>query len=169
MVILEECLNICRKHDSRDSKHKLVIALYTPEDCLGILFEEEEELRVWLDLLLSHQKGRSADGKIPRPTYEHMWQVMVKRFEPEDKLNTFTMSGLHRLCVTGEDLRFFGLGSGTPISFPVISLRQCMCNERTFQLETGRSAPSGAGTLIILCEDKDIAADLNSAVSRNRS
>jgi insulin receptor substrate 1 len=163
VVVLKDCLNICRQHDTR---HRLVLALYTLEDCLSIQFEKEEDLRVWLDLLLSHQKGRADDGKIPQPTYEHMWQVTVKRFDPDDKLNTFTMCGQHRLCVTDADLRFFEMGSSTPLVFPVISLRQCMCNDRFFHLETGRSSPSGAGVLVLLCEDRDSAKDLNIQVRR---
>ncbi len=48
-------LNICKKQDSRASKNKPVVAIYTYEDCLSILFDDEQELRNWLIQLLSHQ------------------------------------------------------------------------------------------------------------------
>ena len=43
------------KRDSRDSKHKHVIAIYMLNDSINMLFEEEMELRNWLMLLLTHQ------------------------------------------------------------------------------------------------------------------
>ena len=163
-IVLKDCLNICKKQDTRDSKNKHVIAIYTLKDCLSILFEEEQELRNWLVQLLSHQKGNVGDGRIPRPNFEKMWQVNVKHFKPEDPLNTFVMSGAHRLCVTKEDLKFFPIGTSTPISFPIFSLRSCQCNDRIFQIVTGRSAYSGPGTLFIHSEDKEISANLHRAV-----
>ena len=69
------------------------------------------------------QKGQTTDGKMPKPNYENMWQVTVKAFKAEDEHNTFVMTGIHRLTVTTEDLKFFPMGSANPISFPIISLR----------------------------------------------
>ena len=60
---------------------------------------------------------------MPKPNYENMWQVTVKAFKAEDSNNTFVMTGVHRLTVTMEDLKFFPLGSATPMSFPITSLR----------------------------------------------
>lgn len=137
-----------------------MIAIYTLDTCLSILFEEEQVLQIWLDSLLSQQKGRSEDGKIPKPNYEHMWEVNVKQFKPEDYLNTYSMSGTYRLCATPEELRFFATGSDTPITFKIINLRSFSCTDRRFQLETGRRTPSGSGWLYIRCEDKEIAANL---------
>eukprot|EP00096_Caligus_rogercresseyi_P008574 TRINITY_DN2762_c0_g1_i2.p1 TRINITY_DN2762_c0_g1~~TRINITY_DN2762_c0_g1_i2.p1 ORF type:complete len:783 (+),score=271.02 TRINITY_DN2762_c0_g1_i2:104-2452(+) len=160
-IVLNKCLNICRKQDSRDSKNKQVIALYTLQDCVGLLFEQEEELRIWLDLLLSHQQGRNSNGKIPKPNYEHMWQVKVRHFQPESKNSQFTMTGVHRLCVTPDDVKFFPVGSGEPIVFPVDCIRNCATVNRLFRLEAGRSSVSGPGLLVIECEDKEIANKIN--------
>jgi len=74
------------------------------------------------------------------------------------------MSGVHRLCVTTEDVMFFPVGSDTPMAFKIISLRSCLCNDTSFQLHTGRSSLSGAGILDIHCDDANISADLNAAV-----
>ena len=74
-IILQDCFNICKKKDSRDAKNKQVIAIYTLDDCLSILFEEEQELQNWLIQLLNLQKGNAEDGKIPKPKFENMWQV----------------------------------------------------------------------------------------------
>ena len=32
-------------------------------------------MKIWLSELLDNQKGRSEDGRVPRPNYEQMWQV----------------------------------------------------------------------------------------------
>ena len=34
-----------------------------------------QEMKIWLSELLDNQKGRSEDGRVPRPSYEQMWQV----------------------------------------------------------------------------------------------
>ena len=164
-VILEDCFNICKKQDTRDSKNKHVVAIYTLKDCLSILFEEEQELKTWLVQLLSHQKGTSDDGRMPKPTFENMWQVMVKYFKAENADNTFVMTGPHRLVVTMEDLKFFPMGATHPTSFPIVSVRSCQCNDRIFQVVTGRGAPSGPGTLFVHVEDKEISANLLAAVT----
>ena len=70
-------------------------------------------MKIWLSELLDNQKGRSEDGRVPRPSYEQMWQVDVKEFKPDDAMNTFKMSGPHRFAVTGEDIRLFALGQST--------------------------------------------------------
>ena len=75
-IVLPECLNICKKQDTRDSKNKMVVGVYTLDDCLSILFEEEAEMKTWLTHLLSHQRGKPPeDGRMPRPNFENMWQV----------------------------------------------------------------------------------------------
>ncbi len=167
-VILENCLNICKKQDTRDSKNRHVIAIYTYEDCLSILFEDEQELQNWLINLLRLQKGLDGsaedDGKIPRPKFENMWQVNVKGFRAEDEKNHFVMEGPHRLCVTADEIKFFPVGKNTDHSFQIISIRSTTCNDRMFELHAGRSSLSGAGTLFIHCDDKEISAKVNGAV-----
>ena len=74
-IVLEKCFNINRKLDTRDSRNKFVNALYTLDDCVSIMFSDEQEMRIWLSELLDNQKGRSEDGRVPRPNYEQMWQV----------------------------------------------------------------------------------------------
>ena len=40
--------------------HKYVIAIYLVEDCLGIVFDTEQEMNTWLEMLNScHMGGRS--------------------------------------------------------------------------------------------------------------
>ena len=58
MSLFLSSLNICLKRDSRDSKNKHVIAIYMLQDNINMLFEEEQELRNWLTLLLTHQVGK---------------------------------------------------------------------------------------------------------------
>ena len=93
-----------------------------------------------------------------------MWHLLVRSFKPDDPTNTFPLSGEYRLCVTPDELKFFALGSGTPMVFPNTSIRNASSQDRIFYLEVGRNTPSGAGILTIRCEDKEIAISLNKAV-----
>ena len=85
-IVLEKCFNINRKCDTRDSRNKFVIAIYTLDDCVSIVFETENELNDWLDILLTLQQGKygSMDGRKPVPNFEHMFTVMVKNFKPDE-------------------------------------------------------------------------------------
>ena len=56
-IILEKCFNINRKCDTRDARNKFVIALYTLDDCVSIVFDTENELNEWLDILLTLQQA----------------------------------------------------------------------------------------------------------------
>jgi len=164
-IVLEKCFNINRKQDTRDSRNKLVIALYTLDDCVSIVFETENELNDWLDQLLTLQQGKSGniDGKKPVPNFEHMWTVNVKTFTPEE--NNFTrvnhLMGQQRLCVTSDSVMFFPVGSDHSVEFPHACIRCCAYNDRHFKLETGRNSPSGSGSLLIDCDDKDVTHHLH--------
>lgn len=164
-IILEKCFNINRKQDTRDSRNKLVIALYTLDDCVSIVFETENELNDWLDQLLTLQQGKAGniDGKKPVPNFEHMWTVNVKSFSPE--VDNFTpvnhLMGQQRLCVTSDSVMFFPVGSDHFVDFPHACIRCCAYNDRHFKLETGRNSPSGSGSLLIDCDDKDVTHHLH--------
>ena len=89
-IVLEKCFNINRKLDTRDSRNKFVISLYTLDDCVSIVFETENELNDWLDQLLTLQQGKygNIDGRKPVPNFEHVFTVTVKHFSPDE--NNFT-------------------------------------------------------------------------------
>ena len=150
---------------SRDSRSKIVIAIYTLDDCVSVVFETENELSDWLDQLLTLQQGKSGnvDGKRPVPNYEHMWNVTVKAFTPEE--NNFTqvdhLKGPQRLCVTPNSVKFFPVGSDHCVEFPHACLRCCAHNDRHFKLETGRNSPSGSGALLIDCDHPEVSQYLH--------
>jgi len=164
-IVLQKCFNINRKLDTRDSRSKIVIAIYTLDDCMSVVFETENELSDWLDQLLTLQQGKSGnvDGKRPVPNYEHMWNVTVKAFTPEE--NNFTqvdhLKGPQRLCVTPNSVKFFPVGSDHCVEFPHACLRCCAHNDRHFKLETGRNSPSGSGALLIDCDHPEVSQYLH--------
>lgn len=164
-IILAKCFNINRKLDTRDSRNKIVIAIYTLDDCVSIVFETENDSIDWLDQLLTLQQGNSGnlDGKRPVPNYEHMWNVTVKSFTPEE--NNFTqvdhLKGSQRLCVTPHSVKFFPVGSDHCVEFPHACLRCCAHNDRHFKLETGRNSPSGSGSLLIDCDHPEVSEYLH--------
>lgn len=167
-IVLEKCFNINRKQDTRDSRDRWVIALYTLDDCVSVLFETEAELNDWLDQLLTLQQGKrgNVEGKKPKPTYEHMWQVGIKSFKPDAGNNGIfpTFLGPHRLCVTNSAVKFFALGEERCHEFPHACLRSCGYNDRVFTIQTGRSSHSGPGSIVIECDDKDATRILHETV-----
>jgi len=167
-IILEKCFNINRKQDTKDSRDRWVIALYTLDDCVSVLFETEAELNDWLDQLLTLQQGKrgNVEGKKPKPTYEHMWQVSIKSFKPDAGNNGVfpTFLGPHRLCVTNSAVKFFALGEERCHEFPHACLRSCGYNDRVFEIQTGRNSASGAGRIHLECDDKDATRLLHETV-----
>ena len=69
---LQDVLNILPE---KNDGNRHVINVYTLDDCVSIMFSDEQEMKIWLSELLDNQKGRSEDGRVPRPNYEQMWQV----------------------------------------------------------------------------------------------
>lgn len=172
-IILEKCFNINRKLDTRDSRNKFVIALYTLDDCVSIVFDTEMELNDWLDQLLTLQQGRfgNIDGRRPMPNYEHVFTVTVKNFTPEE--NNFTpvnhLLGQQRLCVTTNSVMFFPVGSENSVDFPHVCIRSFANNDRHFKMDTGRNSPTGSGSLLIDCVDKDVTHHLHETIHRAMS
>ena len=118
-------------------------------------------MKIWLDMLISCQMGgRSIEGRIPKPKYDHVYEVEVQHFEPELQSNTFQMSGSHRMVVTSNDVKFFPVGSNKAICFLISSIRGCSivkANRKLFKLEIGRSSESGSGVLVMKCNDEEIS------------
>lgn len=167
-IVLEKCFNINRKQDTRDSRDRWVIALYTLDDCVSIMFETEAELDDWLDQLLTLQQGKkgNVEGKKLKPTYEHMWQVNIKNFKPDtgNGQSFPAIVGPNRLCVTNTSVKFFPLGVERCHEFPHACLRGCGYNDRVFTIETGRNSPSGPGRLVIECDEKDTMHRLHETI-----
>lgn len=53
-IVLEECFSINRK---LDTKYQNVLALYMRDECFSVVFEEEEQLLLWLNKMLQLQVG----------------------------------------------------------------------------------------------------------------
>ena len=66
-----------------------------------------------------------------------------------------------RLCVTSDSVIFFPVGSEESVEFPHACIRCCAYNDRHFKLETGRNSPTGSGSLLIDCDDKDVTHHLH--------
>ena len=86
---LQDVLNILPE---KNEGNRHVINVYTLDDCVSIMFSDEQEMRIWLSELLDNQKGRSEDGRVPRPNYEQMWQVRNRRMFRTRLKNLFSAS-----------------------------------------------------------------------------
>ena len=109
VIILRDAFTITRKRDTRESIHKYVIAIYTVEACLGIVFDDEETMETWLEMLISCQMGgRSVDGRMLQPKYKHVYEVDVQHFEPDLTSNSFQVRFGAKIQI--RDFDYFGGG-----------------------------------------------------------
>ena len=163
---MKDCFNICRKLDGAGIKDH-VIAVVSIKDTLDIIFEKEQDMLIWLELLLSCQQGgRSAQGRIAKPIYENMWEVNVKGFK-SDKGSTskfFQITGPHRLVATDEAFKFFELGSEEAIPFAYKDIKGHKNHNRNYIIQTGRMTRSGRGEIEIDCKDHHVAAQIYATV-----
>lgn len=161
-ISLKTCFNISRR---QDTKHKHVIALYTKDDCFGLVLDSEDELEDWLKALLSLQYGEDiVDGEEPKPTFEHVWQVTVLN---KGLGNTRNMLGRHLLCLTDRSLSLVKLTQeerAETYEFSLVSVRRCGRSECFFYMEVGRSSCTGEGELWMQTEDTNIADNMHAAI-----
>lgn len=156
-------------HSSASSSTSWVIAVCTLKETLDIIFDKEQDMLCWLDLLLSCQQGgRSAQGRIARPIYEHMWDVNVKGFKPEKGSSAskfFQMAGPHRLVVSHDAIKFFELGSDDAKTFPIKDIKgHGDGKSRYYKILTGRLTLSGRGEIEVDCRDQTVAGNIYSTV-----
>ncbi|RZF43336.1 hypothetical protein LSTR_LSTR001597 [Laodelphax striatellus] len=162
-ITLKTCFNINRRNDTRQ---KWVIALYTKNDCFCLVLESDAELEDWLKKLLTLQHGEDIpDGEPPRPTFEHVWQVVVQKKELGHSKNIL---GPYHLCLTDKTLSLVKMGPNSeksePIEFSLHSIRRCGELESFFYLELGQMAVTGAGNLWMQTEDNNIAQNMHAAI-----
>nr|XP_023017350.1 insulin receptor substrate 1 isoform X1 [Leptinotarsa decemlineata] len=157
-IPLKTCFNINKRIDT---KHKHVIALYTKDDCFCVVLDSEEELDGWLKALLSLQHGEEAvDGEDPKPTFEHVWQVVIlNRGLGTDRI------GNYRLCLTDKTLSLIKKeGNNSAITLNLSNIRSCGSLKNYFFLEVGRSSLLGAGELWMESEDTNIAQNIHTTI-----
>ncbi|XP_028135100.2 insulin receptor substrate 1-B isoform X1 [Diabrotica virgifera virgifera] len=156
-IPLKTCFNINKR---QDIKHKHVIALYTKDDCFCVVLDTEEELETWLKALLSLQHGEDpTDGEAPRPTYEHVWQVVILN----RGLGT-GRTGNYRLCLTYKTLCLYKKDRDSSVTLNLSNIRSCGTLKNYFFLEIGRSSQLGAGELWMESEDNTIAQNIHTTV-----
>ena len=168
-IVLKDCFNIFPKIDGTRKKDH-IISLVSTYDTLDICFENQHDMLVWLEILLSCQQGgRSKHGRIVRPIYEHMWEINVKGFESENGPYSFVfeMAGPRRLVATEDSFKFFEKGSVEPITFPYKEIRGHKHHKRDYIIQTGRLTQSGRGKIYIECKDHYVSAQIYETVSLN--
>ena len=90
----------------------------------------------------------------------------VDEFAAEFIFTEIIHYSLFRLCVTSSSVMFFPVGSGNSVEFPHACIRGCANNDRHFKLETGRNSPTGSGSLVIDCDDRDVTHHLHETMLR---
>uniref|UniRef100_A0A1B6MMZ1 Insulin receptor substrate 1 n=1 Tax=Graphocephala atropunctata TaxID=36148 RepID=A0A1B6MMZ1_9HEMI len=157
-ITLKTCFNINKRSDMR---HKLMIALYTKNDCFCIVLETEAELDEWLKALLCLQQGEDIpDGVEARPNFEHVWEVDVQGKELGYSRNIL---GPYMLCLTDTDLTLVKKDDSQRYKILLRNIRCCGHLNSFFYLELGSAASIGPGNLWMLTEDSNIAQNVHAA------
>lgn len=161
-ICIKTCFNINRKVDA---KQKLVIALYTKDDCFSVVADNETDLEEWLNAMLELQlSGSSVNGNVQlKPKFEHVWQVTIGE---KSLASTRNMKGLYRICLTLTSLSLIKVEqSDNPetLEFPLMSIRRCGHTNNYFFIELGRSSIIGAGELWLETEHVVIAQNMHEA------
>lgn len=165
------CFNINKKHDT---KHRIVVALYTPRDCFALQCGSVEEQDEWLCALLTlQQEGSMPEDHKPRPNFDHIWEVAIKSRSLALQKN---LQGDHRLCLTARTLSLVRMEGGrnaenyhsppppSSMDFPLNSIRRCGHTDCFFFMEMGRSSVTGAGELWMQTDDTVIAQNMHEVI-----
>lgn len=85
LIPLNSCFNITRRLDTRQ-KH--VIAMYTRDECLCVVAEDEETLTDWLSALLELLHPGSIQENLPHPRREYCSRSLSLFLNPHYQLTT---------------------------------------------------------------------------------
>ncbi|CAH2044284.1 unnamed protein product, partial [Iphiclides podalirius] len=164
---LKSCYNITRR---LDLKQKHVIALFTREEQLCIVAENEQDLHAWLTAILKLHRSDDASDELLHPI-QHVWQVNVQK---KGLGASKSIQGLYNLCLTDKTLTLVKIKShnniisdlGIPerVEYSLKNIRRCGDSECFFYMEVGRQTATGAGELWMHSDDSNIAQSMHSTI-----
>ncbi|XP_069361159.1 insulin receptor substrate 1-B isoform X2 [Maniola hyperantus] len=164
---LKSCYNITRR---LDLKQKHVIALFTKEEQLCIVADNEVDLHSWLTAILKQFRSDDTSEELLHPI-QHVWQVNVQKKGLGASKN---IQGLYNLCLTDKTLSLVKIKShnnficdlGIPerVEYSLKHIRRCGDSECFFYMEVGRQTATGAGELWMHSEDSNIAQSMHSTI-----
>lgn len=166
-ITLSSCININRR---LDTKHDYVITLSTKDDGFGIVMDTEDEMNNWLRSMLKLQTGPNIFNDVPRPYYEHVWQVLVQRKGLAEKKGIL---GSYHVCLSSKSVTLIRIGSERTnigeqrvpvIEFFLTSIRRCGDSKCYFYMEVGRHSVVGAGELWMETKDALIAQNMHTMI-----
>ncbi|KAH8392478.1 hypothetical protein KR215_009406 [Drosophila sulfurigaster] len=168
VIYLKSCFNINRR---TDTKHQFVLGLSSREGGFGIVLNSENDLKKWLDNLLSIQRDhafRSDQAFIP---YEYVWQVVVQR---KGMSESARITGSYHCCLRATSLTFKCMGSEKlpngedRLDNAEILLTTIRCGHASpqciFFMELGRQSALGSGELWMETEDATIAKKMHDTI-----
>ncbi|XP_050347727.1 insulin receptor substrate 2 isoform X1 [Nymphalis io] len=164
---LKSCYNITRR---LDLKQKHVIALFTKEEQLCIVAENEVDLHAWLTAILKQFRSDDASEELLHPI-QHVWQVNVQKKGLGASKN---IQGLYNLCLTDKTLTLVKIKSQNNVisnldiqervEYSLKNIRRCGDSECFFYMEVGRQTATGAGELWMHSDDSNIAQSMHSTI-----
>ncbi|XP_041981916.1 insulin receptor substrate 1 isoform X2 [Aricia agestis] len=164
---LKSCYNITRR---LDLKQKHVIALFTKEEQLCIVADNEQDLHAWLTSILKLFRSDDASQELLHPI-QHVWQVNVQK---KGLGATRNIQGLYNLCLTDSTITLVKIKSHNHVisdldipervQYSLKNIRRCGDSECFFYMEVGRQTVTGAGELWMHSDDSNIAQSMHSTI-----
>eukprot|EP00099_Drosophila_melanogaster_P004147 NP_001188772.1 chico, isoform B [Drosophila melanogaster] len=169
VIYLKNCFNINRR---LDTKHRFVIVLSSRDGGFGIVLENENDLRKWLDKLLVLQRNIANSNGTAHSPYDHVWQVVIQKKGISEKVG---ITGTYHCCLTSKSLTFVCIGpEKTPngedrvasIEILLTTIRRCghASPQCIFYVELGRQSVLGSGDLWMETDNAAIATNMHNTI-----
>ncbi|XP_017042924.1 insulin receptor substrate 1 [Drosophila ficusphila] len=169
VIYLKNCFNINRR---MDTKHRFVIVLSSREGGFGIVLENENDLRKWLDKLLFLQRNiANMNGQV-FSSYDQVWQVVIQKKGMSEKVG---ITGTYHCCLTSKSLTFVCIGPEktangddrvASIEILLTTIRRCghASPQCIFYMELGRQSVLGSGELWMETDNAAIATNMHNTI-----
>ncbi|XP_037542959.1 insulin receptor substrate 2 [Nematolebias whitei] len=180
VIPLDCCLNISKR---ADAKHKHLIALYTKDEYLAVVADNEPEQDSWYRALTDlMSEGKVCDGSASNSAsslvgfdeasygvitpvaaaYKEVWQVNLKSKGLGQSRN---LTGVYRLCLSSRTISFVKLNSElASVILQLMNIRRCGHSDNFFFIEVGRSAATGPGELWMQADDSVVAQNIHETI-----
>ncbi|XP_039502637.1 insulin receptor substrate 1 isoform X1 [Drosophila santomea] len=169
VIYLKNCFNINRR---LDTKHRFVIVLSSRDGGFGIVLENENDLRKWLDKLLVLQRNIANSNGTAHSPYDQVWQVVIQKKGISEKVG---ITGTYHCCLTSKSLTFVCIGpEKTPngedrvasIEILLTTIRRCghASPQCIFYVELGRQSVLGSGDLWMETDNAAVATNMHNTI-----
>nr|XP_046914541.1 probable serine/threonine-protein kinase DDB_G0282963 [Dermatophagoides farinae]XP_046914543.1 probable serine/threonine-protein kinase DDB_G0282963 [Dermatophagoides farinae] len=171
-IVLVECFAVARIPDQK----RYVLGIYTKDDLLAAICDDEKQLNEWLQAIRSILYRTPEYHCRSLRDFHFIWQGHINRV---DGALPRALMGTYRFCLMPTVLYLIRLESSNSNSnnsvanssqanryeFPLSIIHRCGHKDKTFYLKIGRLSELGAGECWVQTDDQTIAEHMHAKVS----